>query len=162
MPKHTTGLDGQMMSIAYGIDVAKVLPLANTLTGAIKSAEFNCGPIVALQNEMQDVSTAGLAMMSGFANGVQGMSVSVQDAAFTIDDYQGPQIDKLDAIVTLSATDAHGLYSIAQGFVPPLANIKLPANGDAVLINEYIPSPVPLNFVIKRALKAHPISFFPI
>ena len=87
---------------------------------------------------MQDVSTAGLAMMSGFANGVQGMSVSVQDAAFTIDDYNGPQIDKLDAIVTLSATDAHGLYSIAQGFVPPLANIKLPANGDAVLINQYI------------------------
>ncbi|WP_217877006.1 hypothetical protein [Pseudoalteromonas shioyasakiensis] len=160
VPKHTTELDGQMMSVAYGIDVAKVLPLANTLTGAIKSAEFNCGPIVALQNEMQEVSTAGLAMMSGFANGVQGMSVSVQDAALTIDDYNGPQIDKLDAIVTLSATDAHGLYSIAQGFVPPLANIKLPANGDAVLINEYIPSPVPLNFDIKMALKGNHIVIF--
>ena len=160
VPKHTTGLDGQVLSVAYGVDVAKVMPLANTLTGAIKSAEFNCGPIVALQNEMQDVSTAGLAMMSGFANGVQGMSVSVQDAAFTIDDYQGPQIDKLDAIVTLSATDAHGLYSIAQGFVPPLANIKLPANGDAVLINEYIPSPVPLNFDIKMALKGNHIVIF--
>ncbi len=160
VPEHTTQLDGQMMSVAYGIDVAKVLPLANTLTGAMKSAKFNCGPFVALQNEMQQANTAGLAMMSGFANGIQGMSVSVQDAAFTIDDYNGPQIDNLDAIITLSATDAHGLYSIVQGFVPTLANIKLPANGDAVLINQYIPSPVPLNFDIKMALKGNHIVIF--
>ncbi|WP_199524519.1 hypothetical protein [Pseudoalteromonas sp. bablab_jr011] len=160
VPKHTTQLDGQMLSVAYGIDVAKVLPLANTLTGALKSAEFKCGPIVALQNEMRDVSTAGLAMVSGFANGVQGMSLSVQDAKFTLDDTQGPQVESLDALVTLSATDAHGLYSIAQGFVPPLANIKLPANGDAVVINEYIPSPVPLNFDIKMAMKGNHIVIF--
>ena len=62
--------------------------------------------------------------------------------------------------MTLSATDAHGLYSIAQGFVPPLANIKLPANGDAVVINEYIPSPVPLNFDIKMAMKGNHIVIF--
>lgn len=160
VPEHTTKLDGQMLSFAYGADISKIPPLLNILSSTFKKAEFECAPLVALQQQTQDSNLAALSMMTAMANGIQGVSVSIQDLALEADANQLPQLKALDALITLSATDPDNLLFTAKGFLPALAELEIPENGDAIIVNAAIPYPLPAGLDIRLAKKGKHIVLF--
>ncbi|KPH65694.1 MULTISPECIES: hypothetical protein [Pseudoalteromonas] len=160
VPEHTTQLDGQMLSFAYGADISKIPPLINILSSAFKKAEFECAPLVDLQQQTQDTNLAALSMMTAMANGIQGVSLSVQDLVLEADANQQPQLKAFDALITLSATDPDNLLFTAKGFLPALADIEIPENGGAVSINTAIPYPLPAGLDIKLAKKGKHLVLF--
>ena len=160
VPEHTTKLDGQILSFAYGADISKIPPLINILSSSFKKAEFECAPLVSLQQQTQDTNLAALSMMTAMANGIQGVSVSIQDLALEADANQLPQLKAFDALITLSATDPDNLLFAAKGFLPALADLEIPENGDAISVNAAIPYPLPANIDIKLAKKGKHIVLF--
>lgn len=153
IPKHTASLNSQMLSVAYGVDIAKIPPLANTVIKTFNNADFQCQLLSQYQQQTKELNTMGLAMMSSMANGIQGISFSLQDLNVSEDVNGEPKIKKLDALVTLSSNDIDTLIFTAKSFLPMLGNVATPEDGQAVIVNDLIPSPIPLDFDIKLAKK---------
>jgi len=153
IPKHTASLNNQMLSVAYGVDLAKIPPLANTVIKTFNNANFQCQLLSQYQQQTKDLNTMGLAMVSSMANGIQGISFSLQDLSISENVNGDPKIEKLDALVTLSASNIDTLLFTAKSFLPMMGNITIPDDGQAVVINDLIPSPIPLDFDIKLAKK---------
>lgn len=153
IPKHTASLNSQMLSVAYGVDIAKIPPLANTVIKTFNNADFQCQLLSQYQQQTKELNTMGLAMMSSMANGIQGISFSLQDLNVSEDVNGEPKIKKLDALVTLSSNDIDTLIFTAKSFLPMLGNVAIPEDGQAVIVNDLIPSPIPLDFDIKLAKK---------
>ena len=153
IPKHTASLNNQMLSVAYGVDLAKIPPLANTVIKTFNNANFQCQLLSQYQQQTKELNTMGLAMVSGMANGIQGISLSLQDLSVSEGINGEPKIEKLDALVTLSASDIDTLLFTAKSFLPMMADVTIAEDGQAVVINDLIPSPIPLDFDIKLAKK---------
>jgi len=153
IPKHTASLNNQMLSVAYGVDLAKIPPLANTVIKTLNNANFQCQLLSQYQQQTKELNTMGLAMVSSMANGIQGISFSLQDLRISEDVNGEPKIEKLDALVTLSASNIDTLLFTAKSFLPMMGNITIAEDGQPAVINDLIPSPIPLDFDIKLAKK---------
>ncbi|WP_339143549.1 hypothetical protein [Pseudoalteromonas galatheae] len=153
IPAHVTNGEEKVLGFGYGVDVAKVAPLVNTLWGRFTKAEFKCSELVALQQQAKQNSPMAIAMMTGMANSVKGVSASVFDLVMEPNDQGTPEPKTFDALVTLSAEDPLVLVNTVKGLAPMLGQIQIPEDGTPVSINQYIPSPQPLDMDIKLAVK---------
>ena len=160
VPQHTRSANNKMMSFAYGVDVQKVAPLLNTLWTRFTKAEFNCEHLLMAQEQAKANNPMAVAMMTGMAGSLKGISVSLQGFSLSEDANGQPSFDNLDAIVSVSADDAAGLFNTLKSFAPPLANVELPEDGSEIVVNDMIPSPVPLKSDIKLALKGKHLTLF--
>ncbi len=149
-----------MMSMAYGIDVAQLAPTLNTLWRQFTQADFQCAELVALQNQAKQNNPMAVAMMTGMANGIKGMSASV--FAYTLEQNQQgePEPKAFDALLSLSADDPMMLVNTAKGLAPMLADLEIPTDGSAVSISQYLPAPTPLDVDVKLALKGQHLVLF--
>ncbi|MEJ6473516.1 hypothetical protein [Pseudoalteromonas piscicida] len=160
IPAHVTNGEEKVLGFGYGVDVAKVAPLVNTLWGRFTKAEFSCSELVALQQQAKQNSPMAIAMMTGMANSVKGVSASVFDLVMDQNDHGMPEPKTVDALVTLSAEDPLVLVNTVKGLAPMLGQIQIPEDGSPVSINQYIPSPEPLEMDIKLAVKGDHLVLF--
>lgn len=160
IPAHVTNGEEKVLGFGYGVDVAKVAPLVNTLWGRFTKAEFKCSELVALQQQAKQNSPMAIAMMTGMANSVKGVSASIFDLVMEPNDQGMPEPKTFDALVTLSAEDPLVLVNTVKGLAPMLGQIQIPEDGTPVSINQYIPSPQPLGMDIKLAVKGDHLVLF--
>jgi hypothetical protein len=107
-----------------------------------------------MQGELDELNPAMLGMMTGMANGVKGMSVTLADYKLT--EVNGePSFEKLDALVTVSAENPIMLIDMVKPFFPPLANIDLKDNGDPVDITPLLMLPPEFGVSAKMAVKGN-------
>lgn len=138
IPKSLNGaLHPSMFYLGLGTEISQITPAISILWAGMTELSLTCEPLVALQQQMKEQNPMMMLAMAGMAaNGLQGMSVTIN--GFSMDMATG-QPTAADALVTLSADNPQALFTNAQAMLPPLAGITLPAAGDEISVAEIFP-----------------------
>ncbi|MDD8061270.1 MULTISPECIES: hypothetical protein [Shewanella] len=143
-----------ILSMALGMDVNKLAPALTEVWKDLQTPSYQCEALAQMQGELDELNPAMLGMMTGMANGVKGMSVTLADYKLT--EVNGePSFEKLDALVTVSAENPIMLIDMVKPFFPPLANIDLKDNGDPVDITPLLMLPPEFGVSAKMAVKGN-------
>ncbi|WP_028766101.1 hypothetical protein [Shewanella fidelis] len=159
LPAYTQDIDNTVFNIGLGVDINQMVPALTTIWDDMLTPEYQCEPLAAMQMQMSQQSPAMLGMFTGMANGVKGLGVSLVDYKIS-DDVNSPQLESLDAVVSLSADNPAILFNMAKSFMPELANVQLPENGDAIELSSILPIPAEMNIAPKLALKGQHLVLF--
>ncbi|GIU30230.1 hypothetical protein L2719_09625 [Shewanella schlegeliana] len=159
IPAYTQDIENSVFTLGVGIDTNQMVPSLNAIWDDMLTPEYQCAPLEAMQAQMSQQSPGMLGMFTGMANGVKGVAVSLIDYKIS-DDIDNPQLESLDAVMTLSADNPSMLFNLAKPFVPELGNVQLPVNGDAIDLNSIIPMPPEMNFKAKMAIKGNHLVIF--
>lgn len=152
LPDFTTSAQNKIASIAFGIDAAKLSPAVTSIWTDFTEATYQCEPLVSAQQQIKQTNPMMLTMATSMATGVKGVSLSLLD--FALSEQQGqPNIDKLDGIVTISAANPVALFNSVKSFYPPLMDVKLPADGSSIKLEQYIDLPLQLSQSLELAVK---------
>ncbi|MCL1141150.1 hypothetical protein [Shewanella gaetbuli] len=142
-----------ILSLGMGVDVGKLASSLNDVYTEMTSTSYQCQALAELQQGSQEFNPAMLGMMTGMANGVKGVSLSVLD--YTLTEVNGsPAFKKLDALMTLSADNPSMLLSMVKPFYPPLAQVDL-SSGEVVDVSSLLMLPPELGVQANMAIKGN-------
>ncbi|UJF21685.1 hypothetical protein [Shewanella sp. OMA3-2] len=148
-----------IMSFGLGIDVAQLAPSLNAVWKDLKTPSYQCQPLAESQYALEEFNPAMIGMMTGMANGVKGLSLTVVD--YQLKDANGsPAFDKLDALVTMSAENPTLLLDMVKPMYPPLAQVNLKADGEAVDVTSLLMLPPEFGVQAKMAVKGQHLVLF--
>lgn len=142
----------QVFGMGLGIDTNKLSPALSSIWSNMLEPAYKCAPLMEMQSSVREANPAALAMFTGMAQGVKGVAMGVQDFSLTMEGPE-PQLNSLDAIVSLSAENPAVLFNMAKTFAPPLAHIQLPEDGTALDLSTMLPIPPEVNVKPMLALK---------
>lgn len=126
-----------IMSMAFGLDAAKLSSSAGKLWNVLTQTNYSCEPLVAMQQEMKASNPLAVLAMTGMANGVQGFAASFN--ALTLDP-QTMQPSAVDGLVSLSVTNARTFIEAMKAMVPDLAAVELPKDGESLDLSTIVPA----------------------
>lgn len=153
IPKYTDDIENNVFSLALGLDINQLSDSLSNIWSDLQTPTYRCAPLAELQATITQSgeSLAMVSMGAAVANGVQGVSLGLLD--YTISKKEGsPSLDKLDAILTLSADDPKTLFNSIKMFTPELQNVQL-NEGESVDLNSILPIPAELNLNPKLTIK---------
>ncbi|GGB56945.1 hypothetical protein K8B83_19895 [Shewanella inventionis] len=143
-----------ILSMALGMDVSQLAPALTEVWKDLQTPSYQCEALAQMQGELDELNPAMLGMMTGMANGVKGMSVTLADYKLT--EVNGePSFEKLDALISISAENPSMLIDMVKPFFPPLASIELKDNGDPVDITPLLMLPPEFGVSAKMAVKGN-------
>lgn len=152
IPGFAQNLNDNVASVGIGLNVMQLAPALTEIWQDLQTPSYQCEALAQMQYGLSEQNPAMLGMMTGMANGVQGVSASIID--FTLTDENGePGFKQLDSLIALSANDPDMLLNMVKPFVPQLANVELTKNGDAVDVTPYLMLPPELGVTAKMAVK---------
>ncbi|WP_105265227.1 hypothetical protein [Pseudoalteromonas sp. T1lg76] len=160
IPKHVTDADDAILSLGYGIDVAKVGSLTNTLWSSFTQAEFECEPLLMAQEQAQGANPMAIAMATGMFAGVKGVSVTINDLDLDLTNPHAPDIKQFSGLFTLSADDPMTLINTAKSLVPHMAGVNVPSDGSPVSVNELLEMGMEHDLDVKLAVKGNHITLY--
>lgn len=138
IPEHLHSADNKIMSLGLGLDIGKVTPVLTTLWNDFTQTQYQCAPLVEMQTEIAKNSPMMTAMFTGMASDVKGFSAALFDFELSYENDQ-PALKKFDSLITLSVNNPISFFNSVKAFYPPLADLKLPQDGTAVNLNEFVP-----------------------
>lgn len=136
IPTAVSGNNSAMMHWGMGFDVGQLASSAGKLWNTFTQTKYTCEPLVKMQEGASANNPLAALAMTGMANGVQGLSVTLN--SFEMDTTTG-QPKTLDALVTVSATNARAVIESLKAMVPDLASIPLPKDGEAQDLSVMLP-----------------------
>jgi hypothetical protein len=152
LASHLLNWNDQAMSVGLAIDVAAVAPALTSLWQAFTEAEVSCEPLKQVQQEAGQFSPMMIGMMTGMAQGLKGISLSLFDLKF---DQAAETPVELDAVMTVEAKNPATLVSLLQ-MAPELESIKIPTDGSEAKF----PLPLPYDLNVKGTVKGSHIVFY--
>ncbi|MCL1058793.1 hypothetical protein L2729_12455 [Shewanella gelidimarina] len=160
IPAYVQDIDNSVATLGLGIDINQMVPSLQAIWDEMLTPEYQCGPLQEMQAQMSQQSPGMLGMFTGMANGVKGVGISVIDYKIN-DDIDSPELESLDAVMTLSAENPEMLFNMVKPFAPELADIRLPTDGSAIILNDVLPMPPEMKVTAKLAVKGnHLVLFF--
>lgn len=130
-------LHSSMFYLALGTEIGQLTPAISKIWAGMTDLTLQCEPLLAVQQQLKEQNPMMMLAMAGMAaNGLQGMSVTIN--GFSMDMATG-QPTTADALITLSADNPQTLLANAKAMVPPLAGITLPAEGEEISVAELFP-----------------------
>jgi hypothetical protein len=154
VPSFTRNSDDNILSVALGVDVNQLAPALSEVWKDLQTPQYQCAALAQIQRELTEFNPAMLSIMTGMANGVKGISVTLADYKLTEKNGQ-PSFETLDALISVSAEKPMMLVDMLKPFYPPLANIDLKDNGDPVDITPMLMLPPELGISAKLAIKGN-------
>jgi len=136
IPTAVSSNTSAMMHWGVGFDVGQLASSAGKLWNTFTQTKYTCEPLVKMQEGATANNPLAALAMTGMANGVQGLSVTLNN--FEMDTATG-QPKSLDALVTVSATNARAVIESLKAMVPDLASIPLPKDGEAQDLSAMLP-----------------------
>jgi hypothetical protein len=150
LPAHTLSLNNAgMFSMAVGLDVAQLAPTLGKLWTGLTEPAYSCQPLAAMQTQMKQSNPLAAVAMAGMASGLQGLSVTINDAEL---DLTTSNLKSADALITVSAENARTFFEGFKAMYPPLATVALPAAGEELDLATVIPEVAVLGIQPKLAL----------
>lgn len=150
LPAHTQSVhQSGLFSTAIGLDVAQLAPTLGKLWTGLTEPAYQCQPLAEMQTQMKQSNPLAAVAMAGMASGLQGLSVTINDAEL---DLTTSNLKSADAIVTVSAENARTFFEGLKAFYPPLASVALPAAGEELDLATIIPEVAVLGIQPKLAL----------
>lgn len=131
----TTNKDG-MFQLGLGLDVGQLSASVGKLWNTYTQTKYSCEPLVQMQQESAAANPMAALAMAGMANGVQGLSLSLNQFEL---DAQTQQPKALDALVTISATNARAVVEGLKAMSPEFGAIQLPKDGESLDLSTMLP-----------------------
>jgi hypothetical protein len=131
------------------LDVAQLAPTLGKLWTGLTEPAYSCQPLAEMQTQMKQSNPLAVVAMAGMASGLQGLSVTINDAEL---DLTTSNLKSADALVTVSADNARTFFEGIKAFYPPLATVALPAAGAELDLATIIPEVAVLGIQPKLAL----------
>lgn len=154
IPNYINDLKNNVLAMGFGLDINQLSASLNNIWSDLQTPNYQCLPLANIQSNIRQSgnSIAMLGMSASMANGVQGLSFALLD--YTMSTTKNlPQLESLDALLTLSANNPALLFNTAKMFVPELQKITLAADGDAIELTPILPIAQQLNIAPKLAIK---------
>ncbi|MGI1999588.1 hypothetical protein [Shewanella frigidimarina] len=154
VPSFASNGHDNILSFSLGIDVNQLAPALNEVWKDLQTPQYQCAALAQMQSELSELNPAMLGMMTGMANGVKGISVTLADYKLTEKNGQA-SFEKLDALISVSAEKPMMLVDMMKPFYPPLAEVDLKDNGDPVDITPMLMLPPEFGVSAKLAIKGN-------
>lgn len=132
--------DVPVFGFGLGLDANKINPALASIWTSVSNTEYSCGPLIEMKNNLTQSNPAALAMFTGMIQGVKGVGMAVSDFSVNLKG-PAPDVQNLDALLTLSADNPEVLFNMSKTFAPHLASIQLPTDGSPVDLSSMIPNP---------------------
>lgn len=138
-----------LYSIGLGLNVAQLAPVLMELHQAAMQPSFQCQYLQEAQTAMRDMNPTMLSMATAMVSGIKGASMTVNELAV---DEELESLASASALVSVSAVSVRQLLTLVQGFVPELAQLKIPQDGSPVPLRLAMlpPQVPPLQIAIKE------------
>ncbi len=159
IPDYAKNPGDSVFSMGLGIELNQLVPSLTAVWDELLQPQYQCQVLQEFQQELSGQSPAMLGMFTGMANGVRGVSASLIDYKFTDTDGE-PQLESVDAIVSLSADNPSMLFNMVKPFAPELANIQLPQDGSVIDLSHLLPLPPEYGIKPKMAVKGSHLVIF--
>lgn len=138
--------DKSWFSLGLGLNLDNLAPVLGNLWGKATQAQLSCAPLKEAQQGLASANPMMLGMMTGMAQGVEGVSFSLTDLKLTpgasLND--APNLQSVSALLTLSAKDPKRLWDTVAAMQPMLASFTFPEQGKAVDLALPLPPQVPV------------------
>jgi len=159
IPDYAKNSGDSVLSMGLGIELSQLVPSLTAVWDELLQPQYQCQVLQEFQQELSGQSPAMLGMFTGMANGVRGVSAALIDYKFTDTDGE-PQLQSVDAIVSLSADNPSMLFNMVKPFAPELANIQLPEDGSVIDLSLLLPLPPEYGIKPKMAVKGSHLVLF--
>jgi hypothetical protein len=161
IPNYVNDLKNNVLAVGLGLDINQLSASLNNIWSDLQTPTYQCQPLASIQSSIKQSSDSigMIGMSASMANGVQGVSFGLLDYSIS-NANNTPQLDSLDALITLSAENPALLFNTVKMFLPELQQITLEAEGDAVELNNILPIPSELNISPKLAIKGKHIVIY--
>ena len=151
LPAHMlSNKPGAMFHFGLGLDPVQLSAAVGKVWSNMTEPAYSCEPLAQLQAQMKQANPMAMLAMAGMANGLQGISVTVNQVEL---DATNMMPSKLDALVTLSVANARGFIEGLAALAPAVAQIELPATGEEANLADILPqaAAVPVAAKLKLA-----------
>lgn len=125
-----------MLHLGFGVDVGQVSASVGKLWNTLTQTKYSCEPLLQMQQAATQSNPMAVLAMTGMANGVQGVSVALNQFEL---DAQTQQAKAVDALVSISATNARAVVEGFKAMSPEFASIQLPKEGEAMDLASFLP-----------------------
>ena len=129
LPEYLTKDSNLALGYGIGLSADSLSPVITSLWTQFTEAEFSCEPLQTAQAEAANTNPAVLAMFTGMAQGLSGISAGVFDFIVNEESILGGDID---AIVTVTAEKPEVLAALISNYVPFIQGTKIPTDGTPV------------------------------
>ena len=154
VPPHFHNTDSKAaFGLGLGFNMDALLPFLTKTFQNILQTPYECAPLKDMKQQLAASNgTAALGMVSGMLAGLQGVSATVFDIDGSIDlENKQPNINSVDAMITISAANPQSFLMMVKNFAPPLAGVQIPSDGSAIDLP--VPLPLPMGESPKIAIK---------
>ena len=154
IPEYVADLEHNVLAMGLGLDINQLAGSLNDILYELQTPGYSCRPLAELQTKINHSggAIAMLAMGTGMANGVKGVSVAVLDYAISQLNNK-PVLESLDGLFALSADNPQQIFNTVKMFSPQLQHIQLADNGEAIDLSAVFPTPAEFNLAPKLAIK---------
>jgi len=131
LPTHVVDPNAQLFGLGLGLDMDQLMPVTVQLWNQFTQQTFACAELRQLQQQASANNPAMLGLVTGMAQGVKGLGLSVYD--FSYGDALTP-IKELDMLFSIATSNPALLASMAAGS-PAGAFGKIPTDGSKSTID---------------------------
>ncbi|WP_440053713.1 hypothetical protein ACSLBF_12495 [Pseudoalteromonas sp. T1lg65] len=155
IPAYLAKQEDSLFGFGVGVDVAQLAPTVSAVWNQITTAEVSCPELVQLQAQIKQNNPMAIAMATGMAGSVKGISASFSafDLEFPNGQQTPPEVKALDGLVVLSADQPQTLIDTAKSLDPAFAQLEIPADGSPVVLNDLFPLPPQIKQQVLLAIK---------
>lgn len=137
LPPHMqSNSNAAMFHFGLGLDPVQLSSAVGKVWSEMTEPAYNCQPLAELQQQLKQSNPVAMLAMAGMANGVQGMSVTINNLAL---DSATMQPTAVDALVSVSVANARTFISGLTALNPELADIELPQVGEEAELAQFVP-----------------------
>lgn len=153
LPSYIANRENNMIfGLGLGINIDAIAPFVTQFIQEFTAQNYQCEFLADMKKDMVEKNPAmGIAMMTGMASGVYGVSASLLSFEGKVDPsmQMPPDVKNLQAILTVSAKNPQMLLMMLQKMQPGMPPIQLPADGKAIDFPLPIPTPEPVKLALK-------------
>lgn len=131
VPSHVADFDAQLFGLGLGLDMDQLLPVTVELWNRFTRDTYACAEIRQVQQEMLKNNPALMGLVTGMAQGVKGVGLSLYDFEFG---NQFAPIKSLDLLLSVATQNPALLASLAAGS-PAAAYGQIPLDGSSARVD---------------------------
>jgi hypothetical protein len=123
------GAQDNLFALAIGANLSQLTPMFLYVSKVFKESNFTCEPLVELKQEIAQMNPASIALMTGMADGVKGISLALQDFKIKNVHQGGDETQPVQPVIDISmilgmvAENPVRVWQMMSAFVPEIATI---------------------------------------
>lgn len=150
LPPHMqSNASATLFHLGLGLDPVQLSSAVGKVWTEMTEPAYSCQPLADIQQQLKQSNPVAMLAMAGMANGVQGMSMTINSLTL---DSSTMQPTAVDALVSVSVANARSFIGGLAALSPALADVELPQSGEEADLTQLIPQAAMLGVAAKVKL----------